>query len=209
MIRTLDFVCSECGEHFTPGEKLYYRDNYMNNSIRDTKFICPACIAKWQEKWHIKSASFNEQDYVLTVDLELEDGTVYNDMDCTPIDETETVVLGEDVPIEAQQELYKIYAAWDRERKAHYLKDCIFKDEFMRTSFTCETYSGEKFEDIAFRVTMRGELQTEKPVPDYIKVQILEAYKLYEEQNADYPEAAPEEEDLDELVKQIKSKQGE
>lgn len=79
----------------------------------------------------------------------------------------------------------------------------------MRTSFTCETYSGEKFEDIAFRVTMRGELQTEKPVPDYIKVQILEAYKLYEEQNADYPEAAPEEEDLDELVKQIKSKQGE
>ena len=141
--------------------------------------------------------------------LELEDGTVYNDMDCTPIDETETVVLGEDVPVEAQQELYKIYAAWDRERKAHYLKDCIFKDEFMRTSFTCETYSGEKFEDIAFRVTMRGELQTEKPVPDYIKVQILEAYKLYEEQNADYPEAAPEEEDLDELVKQIKSKQGE
>lgn len=209
MIRTLDFVCSECGEHFTPGEKLYYRDNYMNNSIRDTKFICPACIAKWQEKWHIKSASFNEQDYVLTVDLELEDGTVYNDMDCTPIDETETVVLGEDVPVEAQQELYKIYAAWDRERKAHYLKDCIFKDEFMRTSFTCETYSGEKFEDIAFRVTMRGELQTEKPVPDYIKVQILEAYKLYEEQNADYPEAVPEEEDLDELVKQIKSKQGE
>lgn len=209
MIRTLDFVCSECGEHFTPGEKLYYRDNYMNNSIRDTKFICPACIAKWQEKWHIKSASFNEQDYVLTVDLELEDGTVYNDMDCTPIDETETVVLGEDVPVEAQQELYKIYAAWDRERKAHYLKDCIFKDEFMRTSFTCETYSGEKFEDIAFRVTMRGELQTEKPVPDYIKVQILEAYKFYEEQNADYPEAAPEEEDLDELVKQIKSKQGE
>ena len=181
----------------------------MNNSIRDTKFICPACIAKWQKKWHIKSASFNEQDYVLTVDLELEDGTVYNDMDCTPIDETETVVLGEDVPVEAQQELYKIYAAWDRERKAHYLKDCIFKDEFMRTSFTCETYSGEKFEDIAFRVTMRGELQTEKPVPDYIKAQILEAYKLYEEQNADYPEAAPEEEDLDELVKQIKSKQGE
>ena len=40
MIRTLEFVCSECGEHFVPGEKLYYRDNYMNNSIRDTKFIC-------------------------------------------------------------------------------------------------------------------------------------------------------------------------
>ena len=46
MIRTLEFVCSECGEHFVPGEKLYYRDNYMNNSIRDTKFICPECIAR-------------------------------------------------------------------------------------------------------------------------------------------------------------------
>ena len=118
MIRTLEFVCSECGEHFVPGEKLYYRDNYMNNSIRDTKFICPDCIARWQQKWQIKTASFHEVDYVLTVDLELEDGTVYNNMDCTPIDETETVVLGEDVPVEAQQELYKIYAAWDKDRKS-------------------------------------------------------------------------------------------
>lgn len=208
MIRTLDFVCSECGDHFTPGEKLYYRDNYMSNSIRDTSFICPDCIAKWQAKWQIKSASFNEMDYVLTVDLELEDGTVYNDMDCTPIDETETVVLGEDVPVEAQQKLYKIYAAWDRERKAHYLKDCTFKDEFMRTSFTCETYSGEKYENIAFRVTMRGELQTEKPVPDYIKEQILDAYKLYEEQNADYPadaaELKPDEEEIANIMKRLK-----
>lgn len=208
MIRTLDFVCSECGEHFTPGEKLYYRDNYMNNSIRDTSFICPDCIAKWHEKWQIKSASFNETDYVLTVDLELEDGTVYNNMDCTPIDETETVVLGEDVPVEAQQKLYEIYAAWDKERKAHYLKDCTFKDEFMRTSFTCETYSGEKYDNIAFRVTMRGELQTEKPVPDYIKEQILEAYKLYEQQNADYPEDAaelkPDDEEIANIMQRLK-----
>ena len=60
---------------------MYYRDNYMNNSIRDTKFICPECIASWQQKWQIKTASFHEVDYVLTVDLELEDGTVYNNMD--------------------------------------------------------------------------------------------------------------------------------
>ncbi len=208
MIRTLDFVCSECGEHFVPGEKLYYRDNYMNNSIRDTKFICPACIAKWQAKWHIKNASFSEVDYVLTVNLELEDGTVYENMDCTPIEETETVVLGEDVPQEAQHELYKFYEAWDKERKAHYLKDCIFTDEFMRTSFTCETYSGEKFENVAFRVTMRGELQTEIPVPDYIKAQILDAYKLYEEQNADYPEDAaqlkPDEEEIANIMQRLK-----
>lgn len=207
MIRTLEFVCSECGEHFVPGEKLYYRDNYMNNSIRDTKFICPDCIARWQQKWQIKTASFHEVDYVLTVDLELEDGTVYNNMDCTPIDETETVVLGKDVPVEAQQELYKIYAAWDKERKAHILKDCTFKDEFMRTSFTCETYSGERYENVAFRVTMRGELQTEIPVPDYIKMQILDAYKLYEEQNADYPavdELVSDEDEIARITKNLK-----
>ena len=185
MIRTLDIVCSECGEAFVPGEKLYYRDNYMNTSIRDTNFICPACIAKWQAKWQIKNAVFREQDYVMTVDIELEDGTFYSNMDCTPIDETGTVVVGEDVPVEAQQKLYAIYDAWDKERKAHELKDCIFKDEFMRTSVTCETYAGERFENVAFRVTMRGELPTEIPMPDYIKKQVLEAYKLYEAQNMD------------------------
>ena len=149
MIRTLDIVCSECGAAFVPGDKLYYRDNYMNTSIRDTKFICPDC------------------------------------MDCTPIDETGTVVVGEDIPVEAQQKLYVIYDAWDKERKAHVLKDCIFTDEFMRTAVTCETYAGEKFENVAFRVTIRGELQTEIPMPDYMKKQVLEAYKLYEAQNMD------------------------
>lgn len=188
VIRTLDFICSECGEAFLPGEKLYYRDNYLSSNIRDTKFICPACIERWQNKWHIKNASFTETDYVLTVDLELEDGTVYENMDCTPIEETETVILGEDAPLAAQQELYKIYAAWDKERKAHCLKDCTFKDEFMRTSFSCVTFDGEEFTNVAFRITMRGEMQTEIPVPDYIKSQILEAYKIYEAQNADYPE---------------------
>lgn len=185
MIRTLDIVCSECGAAFVPVDKLYYRDNYMNTSIRDTKFICPDCIAKWQAKWQIKSAVFKEQDYVMTVDIELEDGTIFKNMDCTPIDETATVVVGEDIPVEAQQKLYVIYDAWDKERKAHVLKDCIFTDEFMRTAVTCETYAGEKFENVAFRVTIRGELQTEIPMPDYIKKQVLEAYKLYEAQNMD------------------------
>ena len=185
MIRTLDIVCSECGQVFVPGEKLYYRDNFMQTSIRDTNFICPECIAKWQAKWQIKSAVFHEQDYVMTVDIELEDGTIYKNMDCTPIDETETVVVGEDIPVAAQQKLYRIYEAWDQERKAHVLKDCIFKDEFMRTSVTCATYGGEHYENVAFRVTMRGELQTEIPMPDYIKKQILEAYELYEAQNMD------------------------
>ncbi len=192
MIRTLKLVCSECGNAFKPGEELYYRDNYMSGSIRDTQFLCPDCIEAWHNKWQIKSAYFDEFDYVLTVDIELEDGTVYNNMDCTPIDETETVVVSEDIPVEAQKLLYKIYDAWDKERKAHILKDCVFNDSFMRTSFTCETYGGEKYEDIAFRVTVRGQLQTEKPVPDYIRDQILDAYRLYEEQNADLSEEPDE-----------------
>ena len=184
MIRTLELICSECHEKFIPEDKLYYRDNYLN-TIRDTQFICPACIQKWHEKWKIKKAAFSEIDYVLSVTIELEDGTVYDKMDCTPIHETETVVTGEDIPVEAQQQLYAVYAAWDRERKSHYLKDCTFKDEFMRTTFSCETYAGDKYEDIAFRFNMRGELETERPVPDYVKQQIIDAYRIYEAQNSE------------------------
>ena len=182
MIRTLNLLCSECGERFASDGTVYYRDNYLSASIRDTKFICPNCIKKWQEKWQIKSAVFHEADYVLTVDIELEDGSVYRSMDCTPIEETGTVVAGEDIPEAAQRRLYEIYAVWDRERKAHLLKDLTFADEFMRMSFTCETYGGERYENVAFRLTMKGELQTERPIPDYIKKQIKEAYQLYEAQ---------------------------
>lgn len=53
----------------------------------------------------------------------------------------------------------------------------------MRTTVTCETYGGERFENVAFRFTMRGELQTEVPMPDYIREQVVDAYKLYEAQN--------------------------
>lgn len=183
MIRTLELICSECSNKFTPNDVLYYRDNYMSNNIRDTKFICPECIDKWQKKWQIKTAEFFEADYVLTVTIELEDGTVFEDMDCTPIDETKTVVTGEDIPVEAQKVLYQLYSVWDNERKSHILKDCTFNDEFMRTTFSCETYSGEKYENIAFRFNVKGALETEKPIPDYIKEQIINAYRLYEAQN--------------------------
>ena len=37
MIRTLEFICSECKEHFVPGDKLYYRDNYMSPNIREVR----------------------------------------------------------------------------------------------------------------------------------------------------------------------------
>ena len=56
MIRTLDMICSECGEAFVPGAQLYYRDNCSSTKSRDRKLICPGCVAKWQAKWQIKNA---------------------------------------------------------------------------------------------------------------------------------------------------------
>jgi hypothetical protein len=35
---------------------------------------------------------------------------------------------------------------------------------------------------MAFRFNMKGDLETEHPVPDYIAKQIVEAYKLYKKQ---------------------------
>ena len=200
MIREFSLKCSLCGEPFATDGKLYYRPNYgMTSDLRDVEFICPRCIEAWHAKWQVKSAVFHERDYVMTVDLELEDGTSYQGMDCTALEETETVVLGEDIPTEAQQRLFEIYKAWDLERKEHILKDCTFNDEFMRMTFSCETYGGEKFENIAFRFNMKGKLQTEKPIPDYVAEQIVEAYRLYESQmEDDVPSASSEEELKDE-----------
>ena len=95
------------------------------------------------------------------------------------------VVAGVDIPPEAQKKLYEFYHAWDMERKRDVLKYCHFKDEFMRTSFSCETYGGEKYEDVAFRVNIKGIMETAVPVPDYILKQIIDAYSIYELQNRD------------------------
>ncbi len=183
MIRCLKLICSGCGRQFTAEGEVHYRDNYLGKGFADIEFICSDCIEAWQKKWHIRNASYEEKDYVLTVTIELEDGSIYENMDCTPIDETETVVTGDDIPLDAQRKLYEFYSAWDKERKKNCLKNCFFKDEFMRTTFTCETIGGENFENIAFRFNSRGELETERPVPDYIRKQIISAYKIYENQN--------------------------
>ena len=56
MIRSVRLVCAECGSEFVPeGGVLYYKDNYINNTVKEAKFICPACIKKWHEKWQIKN----------------------------------------------------------------------------------------------------------------------------------------------------------
>ena len=180
MIRELDFKCSECGKKFQPKGKLYYRDEYLTTNIQDTKLICDKCIEAWQEKWQIKSANFHEQDCVMTVDLVLKDATKFAGMDCTPLEENGTVVVGEDIPLTAQKKLFKFYEKWDKKRKKDVLQKCTFEEAFMRTTVSCETYGGEKYEKIAFRINRRGELETESTMPDYIKEQVLEQYAIYE-----------------------------
>ncbi|MCQ2363097.1 MAG: hypothetical protein MJ041_02070 [Acidaminococcaceae bacterium] len=181
MIKELKFVCSECGAAFTPKSGVHYRDNYLNTSVADTAFICDRCIDAWHAKWQIKTATFHEKDCVMTADILLADGTDIQKIDCTPIEEEGIVVLGEDVPRFAQEELFKFYTAWDLERKKNILKECSFEAEFMRTTVTCDTFGGERCEQIAFRVSRKGELETEKPLPDYVKEQVLEQYGIYED----------------------------
>jgi hypothetical protein len=180
MIRTLPLICSLCGKTFTPHEKIYYKDDFTAHEIKDVKFVCEDCIKAWEDKWKIADATFKEKDYILTVSFKLEDGSTYNDLDCTPLDGS--VVTSIDLPEAAKTKLFDLYTAWELKRKAHTLKDCFFTDEFMKTTVTCSTYGGEKYEKMAFRFNMKGDLETERPVPDYIAKQIVEAYKLYKKQ---------------------------
>ena len=117
MIRSMEFVCSRCGEKYVPRDRLYYQDDYSGTGIRDAKLICDKCIHDWEEHWQIAKAEFHEVDWVLTVDITLTDGTEYWGLDCSAIPETETVVTGEDIPEKAQHRLYEIYAVWAESRR--------------------------------------------------------------------------------------------
>lgn len=183
MIRKLELICGKCQKHFNAEGILYYRDNFLATKISDAFFLCLECIKEWESKWQIKDAVFFEKDYSLYVDITLNDGSIYEGLDCTTMDGI--VVTSEEIPVAAQRTLFAIFQKWDNERKKNTLKDGIFKDEFMRTSFTCETYGGEKFTNIAFRFNMQGKIETEKTIPDYIIEQIISAWKMYENQKMD------------------------
>lgn len=180
MIRKLELICGKCHKQFNAVGELYYHDNFRVTKISDTFFLCPECIEEWENKWQIKDAVFFEKDYSLYVDIILNDGSIYEGLDCTPMDGI--VVTSEEIPSEAQHRLFDIYRNWDNERKKNTLKDCFFKDEFMRTSFTCETYGGERYENIAFRFNMQGKIETEKPIPEHLIEQIINAWKIYKNQ---------------------------
>ena len=148
-------------------------------SFQDIKLVCDDCIRAWKEKWQIAHAEFHEHNYVLTVTITLQDGTVYENMDCTPMEDTESVITGEDIPPEAQHALYEYYVAFARQREAQQLKDCFFsKGEDGKMVADITTVGGEQYDKLAFSVE-EGYLKTEQDVPDYILEGLVTAYKSY------------------------------
>ena len=147
--------------------------------LRQSLQRCDDCIRAWKEKWQIAHAEFHEHNYVLTVTITLQDGTVYNNMDCTPMEDTESVITGEDIPPEAQHALYEYYVDFARLREERQLRDCFFskgKEGKMFADIT--TVGGEQYDKLAFSVE-EGYLKTEQEVPDYILEGLVTAYKSY------------------------------
>lgn len=179
MIRTLKLTCSRCGKEISAQGHLHYQDDFSVQSFQDIKLVCDQCIADWKNKWQIADAKFEEHNYVLSVTITLQDGTVYKNMDCTPIEDTESVITGEDIPPEAQHELYKYYVAFAEEKESQQLKDCFFeKLEENKFSADITTNGGEHYEKLLFSVE-EGYLKTEQDVPDYIMDGLVNAYKSY------------------------------
>lgn len=179
MIRTLSLTCSRCSKTFSAQDHLYYQDDFSVQRFQDIKLVCDDCIRAWKEKWQIAHAEFHEHNYVLTVTITLQDGTVYDNMDCTPMEDTESVITGEDIPPEAQHVLYEYYVAFARQREAQQLKDCFFsKGEDGKMVADLTTVGGEQYDKLAFSVE-EGYLKTEQDVPDYILEGLVTAYKSY------------------------------
>ncbi len=153
MIRTLSLTCSRCGKVFSAQDHLYYQDDFSVQSFHDIKLVCDDCIRAWKEKWQIDHAEFHEHNYVLTVTITLQDGTVYDNMDCTPMEDTESVITGEDIPPEAQHALYEYYVAFARQQEAQQLKDCFFsKGEDGKMVADLTTVGGEQYDKLVFSV---------------------------------------------------------
>ena len=152
MIRTLSLTCSRCGKVFSAQDHLYYQDDFSVQSFHDIKLVCDDCIRA---------------------------GTVYDNMDCTPMEDTESVITGEDIPPEAQHALYEYYVAFARQQEAQQLKDCFFsKGEDGKMVADLTTVGGEQYDKLVFSVE-EGYLKTEQDVPDYILEGLVTAYKSY------------------------------
>lgn len=181
MIRSLPLVCATCQKTYAADAVLYYREDYTGALPLGKRLICPACLAAWEQQWQLASAVFREQDYCLFVDLETQAGERLEELPCSVLDDR--VVVSVDLPENEKKKLFQWYLAYRDELDCGKLKSCQFSEVFMRTTFTCETNQGERYEDIAFRVSRKGELETEKPIPAEIGQQVLEAWRLYSANN--------------------------
>ncbi len=186
MIRELALTCSECRKTFIAESKLLYKDNFKIQDFSNIELVCQDCFDAWQNYWQIESAVFFEEFSSLYVNITLQNGDSIPKLDCTPMDDI--VAVGNDIPLNAQKKLYQIYSKWYDEKMKDVLKTCTFTESFMRTSFTCETYGGKKYEDIAFRFTRQGAFEAESPVPEDIRKQVVSAWHRYELSNLPTPE---------------------
>ncbi|MDR3348441.1 MAG: hypothetical protein LBO03_02350 [Acidaminococcales bacterium] len=178
MLKKLEIICSKCQKPYRAGKTLFYADDFKSADFGGIKLICPSCLSEWRNYWNIDKAHFFEKAGALYVNIKLANGDTYEQLDCTAMDDI--VVLSRDVPLRAQNKLYKIYKKWHGEKMKDCLKSCVFSESFMRTSFTCETFGGSKYDDVAFRFNRAGILETELEIPEIIKKQIAEKWSIYE-----------------------------
>jgi hypothetical protein len=178
MIKKLEIICSKCEKPYKAGKNLFYADDFKNMDFGKIKLICPACLSQWRNYWQIGKAQFFEKAGVLYVDIELVNGETYKSLDCTPLDDI--VAISHDIPLKAQKKLYGIYKKWHGEKMKDCLKSCVFSESFMRDTFTCETFGGSRYNDVAFRFNRMGVLETEQEIPEIIKKQVAEKWNVYE-----------------------------
>ncbi len=178
MIRRLELRCGFCAQEFLADKVLHYKDDFIEKDISKLKLMCDACKKKWEEEYVVHTAEFCEKDCFLYMDVAFRNGTVHKMLDCTALEDR--IVAGIDLPETAQKELFSIYEVWLNEKRKDLVKECIFSEEHMKTTFSCVTFSGETFNDIAFRFNRKGELETEVPVPANIMAQVVEAWHMCE-----------------------------
>lgn len=181
MIRNIKLICSECQQNFIAENIIYYKDNFINKDLQHADFICQNCYNFWSDHWQIASATFYELDNILYVDFTLDGGEVYKRIDCTAIDDC--IVTGLDLPKCSQKKLFTIYSKWLEEIRKDLLKECTFFEDFMKTTFTCRTYGGENYEDIAFRINRKNKMETAVEIPENILQQVIIAWHQYELQH--------------------------
>ena len=181
MIRCIPLICSTCKKAYTTDAALYYQEDYKADLPLEQRLICPVCINEWEKRWQLASAVFHEQDYCLYVDLETASGEKFDGLDCSVLDDC--VVVSIDLPAAEKKKLWQWYRDYRFHIDKDQLKTCRFTEAFMKTTFTCETNQGKVYEDIAFRISRQGTLETEKPIPEEIGRQVLEAWRLYSSTN--------------------------